>query len=170
MQYTMFDTAFGSFGYVAQGSRLVSAYLPQSAAGLRRSIRKHWPDATEAKRLLPGLRKQIVAYFRGTPAAFDVDLDLSGITPFRRAVLEQCLLIPYGRTVTYAELARAAGNPRAARAVGGAMAHNPIPLIIPCHRVLRSDGALGGFSSPGETKLKARMLRLEGALGGGAST
>jgi methylated-DNA-[protein]-cysteine S-methyltransferase len=76
-------------------------------------------------------------------------------------VLEACRGIPYGRTTTYAELAAKAGNPRAARAAGSAMSHNPIPIIIPCHRVLHTGGGLGGFSAPGGLSLKERLLAME---------
>ena len=99
----------------------------------------------------------------GQSVGFDCDLDLNGVTDFRRRVLEVCAKIPRGQTASYADLARAAGNARAVRAVGSAMANNPLPLLVPCHRVIRSDGSLGGFSSPDGLRLKQRMLSLEGA-------
>ena len=164
MRYTIFDTAWGAFGLVARGRRLVDTFLPQPEARLRHAIRKAWPDAVEAKNLLPRFRKQVIEYFAGKRTVFNVEVDLSDVPAFRREVLEQCRRIPYGKTASYADLARAAGNPRAARAVGGAMAANPLPLVVPCHRVIRSDGSLGGFSSYQETELKARLLRLERAV------
>lgn len=88
-------------------------------------------------------------------------VDLSDQPPFRRRVLEECHRIPYGRTVSYAELAARAGNPKAVRAAGSAMRHNPISIIIPCHRVLRSDGSVGGFSAPEGAALKERLLAME---------
>jgi methylated-DNA-[protein]-cysteine S-methyltransferase len=90
-------------------------------------------------------------------------VDWNGITPFRRAVLEETMRIPMGRTLTYAELAAKAGNPRAARAVGRVMATNPLPFVIPCHRVVGSNGTLHGYG--GGLELKERLLRVEGALG-----
>jgi methylated-DNA-[protein]-cysteine S-methyltransferase len=93
----------------------------------------------------------------------DIRVDLGPIGGFQRRVLEQCRRIPYGKTMSYAELAAKAGSPRAARAVGNCMAANPIPLIIPCHRVVRSDGRLGSYSAPGGVAMKRRILALEGS-------
>ena len=101
-------------------------------------------------------------YFAGKRAGFDLALDLRQVTPFRRQVLEATVAVPCGQTVTYGELAERIGRPRAARAVGGAQATNPIPIIIPCHRVVGSDGSLTGYS--GGMAVKSALLRLEGAL------
>lgn len=87
---------------------------------------------------------------------------LPKFTPFAVAVLTACKTIEFGKTATYAQLANMAGSPKAARAVGNVMAKNPLPLIIPCHRVLKTNGQLGGFSAPGGTKIKKKMLELEG--------
>ncbi len=104
------------------------------------------------------------AYFQGEPVNFDaLPVDLSDQPPFRRKVQEQCRRVGYGQTTTYADLARGVGTPAAARAVGSAMSHNPVPLVIPCHRVLRSDGGLGGFSAPNGVRFKQQLLELEGA-------
>ena len=91
----------------------------------------------------------------------DVRIDPGQLTSFQRRVLEQCRRIPYGHTVSYAELAAKAGFPRAARAVGNCMAGNRIPLIIPCHRVVCAGGRLGSYSAPGGTGMKRRLLALE---------
>ena len=93
---------------------------------------------------------------------FDLPLDLTGQTHFRTKVLHECAKIPFGRVLSYADLAGKAGSPNASRAAGGAMAHNPIALVIPCHRVVGSDRGLHGFSSPGGLKTKAILLTLEG--------
>jgi O-6-methylguanine DNA methyltransferase len=164
MKYAIFDTAWGSFGFVANGKHLVATFLPQRRQSIRRQIMARWPGATEEPKLLPQFRKQVVAYFCGRPARFNVDLDLTGVPPFGQAVLRACHRIPHGKTATYADLAKAVGKPGAARAVGGTMARNPLPLVVPCHRVLRSDGSLGGFSGPTGVKEKARLLRLEKAI------
>jgi len=101
-------------------------------------------------------------YLQGKVVSFDAfPVDLSHQPLFRRRVLEECRRIPYGQTITYAELAARAGNAGAIRAAASAMSHNPIPLIIPCHRVLRSDGGLGGYSAPGGVALKAQLLEME---------
>lgn len=106
-----------------------------------------------------------MAYYEGEPVDFSRDpaVDLNGSHPFARRVLQACRKIAFGRTTTYSDLARQVGSPRAARAVGSVMAGNPIPLIIPCHRVLRTDSGLGGFSAPGGTAIKQKMLRHEQA-------
>lgn len=104
----------------------------------------------------------IRAYFAGEPVTFDLPLDLSGLPEFTTRALQVCRGIPWGKTRTYAELAREIGRPKAARAIGQAMRRNPLPLIIPCHRVIGSDGSLVGFAG-GWTglALKARLLELE---------
>ncbi len=171
MQFSLIDTQWGPFGFVVRDGRLVTTHLPDNAQRTRRRIAREWPGAVEDTKALPGFRKQVIDYFKGKPVDFNIDIDVSDLPPFRRAVIEVCRGIPYGETVSYADLARAVGKPGAARAVGGAMANNPIPLVVPCHRVLRTDGTLGGFSSPGGLTLKERMLELEGAsTNGDAST
>jgi len=105
---------------------------------------------------------QVGEYFEGKRRKFDLPLDLDGQTPFRTRVLRECAKIPFGSVLTYAALAGKAGSPKASRAAGGAMAHNPIALIIPCHRVVGSDKGLHGFSSPGGLKTKAILLSHEG--------
>jgi len=106
--------------------------------------------------------KQVDDYFKGKRSSFDLPLDLTGQTPFRTKVLRECAKIPFGHILTYGELAGKAGSPKASRAAGGAMAHNPIALIVPCHRVVGSDKGLHGFSSPGGLKTKAILLTNEG--------
>jgi methylated-DNA-[protein]-cysteine S-methyltransferase len=103
---------------------------------------------------------QLGEYFAGQRRAFDVPLDLAPLRPFQRRVLERLIEVPYGDVVTYGELARLAGYPGAARAVGGAMRDNPLPILVPCHRVLPSSGGLGGFG--GRPELKRQLLELEG--------
>jgi len=98
-------------------------------------------------------------YLSGDKITFPDELDLSGATPFQRKVWEITRLIPYGETRSYAWVAEQVNKPRAARAVGQALARNPLPIIIPCHRVVTIDGRLGGFSGGVETK--SRLLHLE---------
>lgn len=91
---------------------------------------------------------------------WDTELKLDGFPPFRRRVMEQVYTIPYGQTMTYAQVAEAAGSPGAARAVGQVMKHNPLPLIVPCHRVVASNGP-GGFTAAGGVQTKLEMLQWE---------
>jgi len=110
------------------------------------------------------LSKDIIAYFKGKQVLFRYPLKLVNVSDFERAVLEEVKKIPYGATASYGEIARRVGRPGGARAVGRVMGKNPIPLIIPCHRVVASGGKTGGFSAPGGIKLKRKMLMLEGVV------
>jgi methylated-DNA-[protein]-cysteine S-methyltransferase len=105
--------------------------------------------------------RQVGEYLAGKRKRFEVDMDWALCTPFQRQVLEKQLAIPYGETRTYGELAAQLGKPLAARAVGRAGATNPIPLIIPCHRVIGTDGTLRGYGAPGGIQTKAWLLTLE---------
>ncbi len=162
MQFTILDTTWGSFGFVSRDNRLVATYLPGPAHAIRRMIAESWPDAVEKTDALRRFQDQVMAYFTGRRTEFDVGIDLTDASTYREAVLRACRRIPYGKIASYCDLARLAGNPAAARAAGSAMAHNPIPLVIPCHRVLRADGSIGGFSSPRGVAQKKRLLELEG--------
>ena len=111
---------------------------------------------------MDGLIQRIHDYFRGQPADFsDVEVDWSGLTAFHRRVSQACRALEWGETCSYGQLARAAGRPGAARAVGSVMARNRVPLIIPCHRVVASSGGLGGFSAPQGIVMKRRLLTME---------
>jgi methylated-DNA-[protein]-cysteine S-methyltransferase len=105
--------------------------------------------------------RQLDEYFGGRRRRFDVPLDLRLVRGFRRAVIAHLPDIPYGSTESYADVARAAGNPAAVRAVGSACSHNPVPLVVPCHRVVRSDGSYGQYLGGPETK--AALLTMEAA-------
>ena len=113
----------------------------------------------------------VVAVLRGEPIDLRfVALDEHGIDPFRRAVYAATRAIPSGSTATYGDIARAIGRPDGARDVGAALARNPFPIVVPCHRVVGADGRLTGFSAPGGLATKRRMLELEGTPGYGQQT
>ncbi len=107
---------------------------------------------------------QVRAYFSGQLKQFDIPVDLREVSDFRAKILHEAQSMPRGETCSYAELAAAAGSPRASRAVGQAMASNPVPLLVPCHRVIGSDGSMVGFG--GGTEQKLALLRLEGVTAG----
>jgi len=109
------------------------------------------------------LQEQIAAYFEGNRIDFgpDIPVVLDGFSDFGTSVLSSCRDVKFGQTISYAELAKKSGRSGAGRAVGNALAKNPLPLIIPCHRVIRGDGKMGGFSAPGGISLKKKMLDLE---------
>jgi methylated-DNA-[protein]-cysteine S-methyltransferase len=170
MQYAIFETNWGYFAVAGTDSVLCRTCLPSAdrQAAQRELLRALHPThepLQRVDRLLPDLQERIVAYFEGENFDFSTDpaVSLDGLSPFDRKVLQTCRKIPSGETTTYGDLAVRIGHPGAARAVGSALAHNPIPLIIPCHRVLRTDGSLGGFSAPGGTTTKQRLLRHEGS-------
>jgi O-6-methylguanine DNA methyltransferase len=109
------------------------------------------------------LADAITSYFEGSRVSFkNVQVALPGFSSFAHMVLERLCKVEWGTTVTYKDIATSIDNPGAARAIGLIMSKNPIPLIIPCHRVIRSDGGLGGFSGQGGVKMKQKMLELEG--------
>lgn len=110
------------------------------------------------------LGHQLDAYFKGRLRTFNVPMDPDG-SPFQQRVWGMLLQVPYGKTTTYADLARHLGDPKLTRAVGGANGHNPIPILIPCHRVIGADGSLTGYG--GGLERKEFLLRLEGVLGAG---
>jgi methylated-DNA-[protein]-cysteine S-methyltransferase len=133
----------------------------QPGDAYRRFIMKYFPEASIEKggEVNKEAADQVLAYLDGTLTEFSVPLDLK-TTPFYARVLAEVMRIPYGKTKTYGEIAVALGKPGASRAVGGANASNPLPLVIPCHRVLASNG-LGGYALGLPVKIK--LLQLEGA-------
>ena len=115
-----------------------------------------------APRAVDPVRRELDEYFAQRRQVFDLSVDLRGATPFTVQVLEELARVPYGRTATYGELAARVGRPRAARAIGMVMNHNPIPIVLPCHRIVGSNGTLVGYG--GGLDRKEQLLRLEGAL------
>lgn len=107
-------------------------------------------------------KKQVRLYLLGELTSFKLDVDLSTITPFQRRVLEETRRVPRGQVSTYAEIARRIGNPKAVRAVGQALRRNPIPIVVPCHRIIASDGSLGGYGGNLRDARKVELLKLEG--------
>lgn len=105
-------------------------------------------------------QSELAAYFQRTPIHFETKLHLIG-TPFQKAVWEAIRVIPYGKTCSYQDIGLAIGNPKGAQAIGQATGHNPIPIIVPCHRVMGKNGAMTGFSAPGGIETKRQLLEME---------
>ena len=164
--YARLDTPVGELLVAATRRGVVRiSYLDwfpaeQTLADLARRVS---PRVLEAPQRLDAVRRELDEYFAGERQHFDVALDRSLLGPFARKVLGRTARIPYGEVSTYAQVAAAAGSPRASRAAGNALASNPIPIVIPCHRVLRSGGGMGGYT--GGLDRKARLLELEGWRG-----
>ena len=159
-----FETALG---------RCAARWTEAGISGVRLPTRRGQPGArVEDRSDLPAFVRLAVDGMTAVMAGEhrdlrDVPLDVRGIDAFRRAVYAAAREIEPGRTRTYGEIARAIGDPNGARDVGAALAKNPFPIIVPCHRVVAANGALRGFSAPGGLETKRRMLELEGAPGYG---
>jgi methylated-DNA-[protein]-cysteine S-methyltransferase len=159
----LFPSSLGWMAAVHSGrvlTRLAFGYPNPDAAARAldtEAPKKARPDEWE-RRLIGRLQ----AYASGEPQDFsDLAVEFGPLSAFQRRVYRRCRQIPHGQTLTYGRLAQLAGSPRAARAVGSCMARNRVPLIVPCHRVIGSGGALGGYSAPGGVRLKRRLLQLE---------
>lgn len=120
------------------------------------------PRVLEVPSYFDGVRRELDEYFEGRRTSFDLPLDWQLTRGFTRRVLKRTAEIPYGQVSTYTNVAKAAGSPRAYRAAGNALGSNPIPIVVPCHRVLHSGGGLGGYG--GGLERKEYLLKLEGAL------
>ena len=165
MKFRIFETSLGWIGLVSSPSGLRAATLPRrDREGALMEIMALGAREEAHADELGDLPERLRRYARGEPVAFPDALDFSAATPFQRAVWQATREIPYGQTRSYGWLAAKVGRPRAARAVGQAMAATPWPLIVPCHRVVSSDGRLGGYG--GGLDIKKRLLFLEGASNG----
>jgi methylated-DNA-[protein]-cysteine S-methyltransferase len=163
--YATVDSPLGPLVVAATPRGLVRlAYTPSRDEGevLEDLAGKLSPRILEAPERLDDVRRQLDEYFEGRRVDFEVPIDWSLTHGFTGMVLRQTARIGYGKTSTYAEVAGRAGSPRAVRAAGNALGSNPIPVVVPCHRVLRTGGALGGYT--GGVERKEFLLRLEGVL------
>lgn len=150
---------WGALRLLATDRGLCRIVLP-GEGGVEGWVARHLDGAVavEGAAIVQEARAQLEDYWAGRRRAFDLPLDIYG-TPFQQAVWKLLSAIPYGETRSYAQLAAALGRPRAARAVGQANGANPLPIVIPCHRVVQRDGSLGGYG--GGTALKGALLELE---------
>jgi methylated-DNA-[protein]-cysteine S-methyltransferase len=162
MKFHICETELGWIGVLVSPAGLRAMTLPQKTrdAALREVLALGASEEAPEDQL-NGLAERLRRYARGEAITFPDALDFHGVSPFQRAVWEATRAIPRGQTCSYGELAAQVGRPGAARAVGQAMAHNPWPIVVPCHRVVTSDGRLGGYG--GGLDMKERLLRLERA-------
>jgi len=162
--YASADSPFGPLLLAATPRGVVRIGLPnQDADGLLEDLAARVsPRVLEAPAQLDDLRRELDLYFEGKLTDFDLPLDWRLTQGFRRKAQRAIARIPYGQTRSYTEIAARAGNERAVRAAGTACGTNPLPIVVPCHRVLRTGGALGGYG--GGLPMKEALLRMEGVL------
>jgi len=162
--YASVDSPFGALTAAVTDDGVVRLAFPEEPLDqvLDRLALRLSPRIVEAPARLEQLRRQLDEYFSGSRRDFDVPLDRALMSAFAQRILTATSAIPYGSVSTYNEMAAAAGSPRGSRAAGNALGSNPIPLLVPCHRVLRSGGNLGGYA--GGPERKRWLLELEGAL------
>jgi methylated-DNA-[protein]-cysteine S-methyltransferase len=163
LHYCGIRTPIGRVFVAASEAGLVRVSFRQSEAAFVAELRQRLgADPIRSPARTADIVHQLRAYFAGERRRFDVRLDLRHITPFQRRVLMAAARVPAGQVVSYGEIARRIGQPRGSRAVGQALGHNPIPIVIPCHRVIGAGGRIGGYT--GGLGIKRKLLRLEGAL------
>ena len=150
---TTVDSPIGPLTLMARDGRLTHLVMVDQAHAVATP-----PGSRREDGFFTGVTAQLAEYFAGDRTAFDVPMTLEG-TEFQRSVWAQLCAIPYGETISYGELARRVGNPKASRAVGLANGRNPVAVIVPCHRVIAADGSLGGYG--GGTDRKVHLLELE---------
>ena len=162
--YRTIDTPVGTLLLAATGNGLVRVAYPREGHDevLEQIASRISPRVLHAPARLDAAAREIDEYFAGRRNRFDLPLDFQLSNGFRRTVLSCLTEIGYGKTASYAAIAAAAGNPRAVRAVGTACRTNPLPVVVPCHRVVRSDGTLGQYA--GGVEAKRTLLALEGAM------
>ena len=169
--FTLFETPIGTCALAWGGRGLVGASLPAAnAEATRARMLRHFRGVGE--RMPPADVERVIERVRallrgGTDDLADVALDMAGVPVFHQRVYEAARRIGPGTTLTYGEVALELGEPHAAREVGQALGANPFPIIVPCHRVLAAGSRAGGFSAPGGTRTKLKLLEIEGAVLGG---
>lgn len=172
--FALFDTVIGRCGVAWSVSGLIGVQLPEATPGAAWArLRKRFPEAVETSPS-PAIEQIIERVLDllagGRDDLTDIPLDLTGVQAFNLRVYEIARAIAPGETSTYGQVARAMGEPGAARAVGKALGENPWPIVVPCHRVLAASGRMGGFSAEGGASTKAQLLTLERARTSAAPT
>jgi O-6-methylguanine DNA methyltransferase len=162
-RHASFESILGRGFVAACGGKVFAVeFCPEEEEFLARTRARYGVESRSDPGSLATVVGQIEEYFGGRRKRFSVEVEPLAGSPFERRVWKKLAEVPWGKTVSYGELARRAGSPGAARAVGRAMARNPVSIILPCHRVIRSDGSTGGFGLG--TEAKQALLELEGVL------
>lgn len=162
--YNIFYTKSGYASFVSNGKAIVRFFLPVNKNNeMVNIVKKSFPESKEINTIFfKDLREMIKSYFKGIPVSFKIPIEFQGVSDFVKQVLNVTYLIPYGEVRTYKWISEKIGREDLSRAVGVALSKNPIPVIVPCHRVIQSDGELGGYSYG--LKWKIKLLRLENVL------
>jgi methylated-DNA-[protein]-cysteine S-methyltransferase len=161
--FDVIDSPIGPLLVAATGRGLARIYFDaEPELHLERLAQAYGRRVLRSAASVGSAHRQLDEYFNGARTAFELDVDLRGAASFAKQVLDELARVPYGQTTTYGTLAAKVGAPRAARAVGTVMNRNPIPIVLPCHRVVGANGSLTGYA--GGLDVKERLLRLEGAL------
>jgi O-6-methylguanine DNA methyltransferase len=160
MRYTIINTELGQIGLVGSSTGLRRVMLPKTCReAILQLIMEDFPGAIADSTPFGDLPQRLKCYLEGDQVSFGDELDLIGASAFRRAVWEATRAIPYGETQSYGDIARQIGKPMAPRAVGQALAKNPLPIVVPCHRVIGKGGSLTGFE--GGLEMKKCLLEIE---------
>ena len=161
LYYTIIETQIGWIGLLADDGALIEVELPRPT---KAKVEAAMPaEAVLVPNRFSNLAEQLELYFSGQPVSFaDVHVKFEGLGKFEERVLRETMNVPFGKLTTYGALAASVGSPGAARAVGNTMRRNPLPIIVPCHRVIHSGGGIGGYSAG--IDLKRRLLALEGIV------
>lgn len=164
LYYTVLDTKIGRILVTRTDKGLTNLLFHQPIWGrfFEELKKKKDVELVKSEAKFAGLKKQLNQYLSGKKVRFSEKLDLSSGTPFQQRVWKKMLKVPFGKTISYKKLASLVGNPEKARAVGNACATNPVSIIVPCHRIIKSDGGLGGYG--GGIELKKRLLKLEKSI------
>jgi methylated-DNA-[protein]-cysteine S-methyltransferase len=161
VRYAFFDSSLGNIVLISKAEQLIELDVKADGAYIiKKSLTARYPDGVESIEHFHKLCKLLDRYLKGERVDFDVDVDISHLSIFTQKVLEELKRIPYGEVTSYGRIGQRLGYKSAARAVGQAVSRNPVPIIIPCHRVIREDGAIGGFSMG--VQIKERLLATEG--------
>ncbi|MCX5811524.1 MAG: methylated-DNA--[protein]-cysteine S-methyltransferase [Proteobacteria bacterium] len=161
IRYAFFDSSLGNIVLISKAERLIELDIKTDGVYMiKKSLTARYPDGVESPEYFYKLCKLLDRYLKGDRVDFDIDVDISHLGIFTWKVLEELRKIPYGEVTSYGRIGKRLGYKNAARAVGQAVGRNSIPIIIPCHRVIREDGTIGGFSMG--VQIKERLLATEG--------
>jgi len=164
-EYVFFESSIGIISLASRNKKIIALDIhSKNLYEVKKHLSALYPGGSESEQSFKTIKLLLNRYLKGEKVDFDVDIDISGESQFTQKVLRELRKIPYGKVRSYLWIGKRMGHAMAARAVGQAVGRNPIPIIIPCHRVIREDGSLGGFSLGEE--IKKRLLLLEGVFKG----